>query len=91
MLSCKDNSLGNEGFRHLVFFLRRCSSLSYLNVAQNHITGKILPIIADFLENASCIKRIDISGMLMEPTVVELFKKLSGMTGCELILSEDTE
>lgn len=101
VLSIQNNTLGDDGFRHLLFFLRHCPSLSQLNASHNQITGKILPVVADYLgitvisllceENASCIRQIDISGTLIEPSVGESFRKLSEMSECTLIISVDEE
>ncbi|OAO14968.1 hypothetical protein AV274_3315 [Blastocystis sp. ATCC 50177/Nand II] len=88
-LSLCDNCLDDEGFRHLSFFLQKCSRLSSLRLANNEMTAESYPILSDFLENTPNIKEIDLSGVEMTTRQSKPFRRLAELSQCSIILTTD--
>ena len=52
-LSLRRNALGDEGFRRLLVVLMKMKSLCSLDVSDNLITNKSLPMISEFIGSSS--------------------------------------
>lgn len=99
-LSLRRNALGDEGFRHLLVALTRSKSLCSLDVSENLITNKSLPMIAEFLgrpsicgsflEECPSVKEINLSGYTMQLEQADNFCKLSELSQCALLVSVES-